>query len=55
VSNRFEMLPYDDLAEDMTLNGWVDVALELANQIFRIWNSECTFQGELEEELDDGW
>jgi len=32
------MWVYDDLAEDMTLDGWVDVALELAGQVFMIWN-----------------
>ena len=44
---------YDDLVEDMILDGCIDVTLELANQIFMIWNSECTLPRGLEE-LDDG-
>jgi hypothetical protein len=32
--------------------GWVDVTLELANQTFMIWNSECELEKEFEEQLN---
>ena len=53
MGDRFDMRLYNDVTEDITSNGWIDVTLELADRIFMIWNSECTLQGELEE-LDNG-
>jgi hypothetical protein len=50
AGDHFDLHLYDDLAADMMLDGWVDVTLELANQIFMVWNSERTLRGE----LDDG-
>jgi len=53
VGKDFDMWLYDYPAEDMTLDGWVDVTPKQENQVFMRWNSECTLQGEFEE-LDDG-
>jgi hypothetical protein len=36
VGNHFKMRLYDDVAEDMTLDEWYDVTLELAKEIFMI-------------------
>jgi hypothetical protein len=53
AGDHFDLQLYDALVEGMTLDGWVDVTLELANQIFMIWNNECTLQEELEELSDE--
>jgi hypothetical protein len=34
-----------DVAEDIVLDGWVDVTLELAKEIFMIWKSENELDG----------
>jgi hypothetical protein len=36
VGDHFGLRLYNDLAEDVTLDGWVDVTLEQANQTFTI-------------------
>ena len=53
VGDRFDVRLYDDVAEDITLDGWADVTLELAKEIFMVWKSECELEEELEEEIND--
>jgi hypothetical protein len=54
VGDRFDVRLYDDVAEDIALDGWVDDTVELAKEIFMIWKSENELEGKFEEELDDG-
>jgi len=52
MGDQFDMRSHGDVAEDMTLDGCVDVTLELANEIFMTWKKKCELEGEFEEELD---
>jgi len=55
VGDRFDMRLYDDVTEDMMLDGWVDhdVTPELAKEVFLIWKSEYELEEEeFKEQLD---
>jgi hypothetical protein len=51
VGDRFDMRLYDDVAQDMILDEWLDVTLELAKGIFVMWKSEYELEEEFEEQL----
>jgi len=53
VGDHLDMRLYDDVAEYMKLDGWVDVTPELTKEVPMIWKSECELEGEFEEELSN--
>jgi len=51
AGHRFYVRLYDDVLEDMMLDGWTDVSRDLAREVFAIWNSENRIGGEFKEDI----